>query len=312
LHPILTTVQNYTSGRKAIDPINWRDPPFDDGFRIILTQEQLNIPGLRMFGKHSVTKAIPALYPHYHENAFEITYLCKGTMTFFTDNQTHHLSGGDVYISFPDEAHSTGAVPISLNEMYWFQLDITVDNFLFLGDEWKKRLIEELNQIDFRLISTNTGEMQKLMKEFFRLTHGQGEQERFHAASVLIYFLNQLIIYSKRQEKETTKDIQQAVDYILENIFENISLDVLSEVSGLSLSRFKQKFCQQLGFTPREYINFHKVERSKFLLEKGSSVTDTALELGFSTPNYFATVFKRFTTLSPSEYLKQKMGGLKT
>lgn len=289
-----------------MNPINWKDPPFDDGLRIIKTEDQLNIPGLRMFGKHSVTKAIPALYPHYHENAFEITYLCKGTMTFITDNQTHHLSGGDIYISFPDEVHSTGAVPISLNEMYWFQLDIGSENFLFVGNEWKKRLIDDLRKVNPRLINTNTGEMQRLMKEFFRLTYNQDEDERFHAASILIYFLNQLIAYSQKQEKYISKDIQAAVDYILENIYETISLDSLANISGLSLSRFKQKFCQQLGFTPREYINFHKVETSKALLENGKNVTDTAIELGFSTSNYFSSVFKRFTTLSPTDYLKLK------
>lgn len=287
-----------------MNPINWRDPPFDDGLRIIKTEDQLTIPGLRMFGKHSVTKAIPALYPHYHENAFEITYLCKGTMTFISEDQTYHLSGGDIYISFPDEVHSTGAVPISLNEMYWFQLDISADNFLFVGEEWKERLIDDLKNVNTRLINTNTGEMQKLMKEFFRLTYNQEEHERFQAASVLLYFLNQLIAYSKKQVKVVSKDIQGAVDYIIDNIYENISLDVLAEVSGLSLSRFKQKFCQQLGFTPREYINFHKVETSKAMLCKGMSVTDAAIDLGFSTPNYFSSVFKRFTTLSPSEYLK--------
>lgn len=287
-----------------MNPINWRDPPFDDGSRIIQTEEKLNIPGLRMFGKHSVTKAIPALYPHYHENAFEITYLCKGTLTFFTDDQTHHLSGGDIYISFPNEAHSTGAVPISLNEMYWFQLDIGADNFLFLGKEWKEKIVEDLYQVNSRLINTNTGEMQKLMKEFYRLTYNQNEDEKFHAASALIYFLSRLISYSKKQEKIITNDIQAAVDYILANIYENISLDYLAELSGLSLSRFKQKFCQQLGFTPREYINFQKVEASKAILGKGKNVTDTAIELGFSTSNYFSSVFKRFTTLSPSDYLR--------
>lgn len=289
-----------------MNPINWRDPPFDDGSRIIQTEEKLNIPGLRMFGKHSVTKAIPALYPHYHENAFEITYLCKGTLTFFTDDQTHHLSGGDIYISFPNEAHSTGAVPISLNEMYWFQIDIGADNFLFLGNEWKEKMINDLYQVNSRLVNTNTGEMQKLMKEFYRLTYNQNEEEKFHAASALIYFLNQLISYSKKQEKVISSDIQTAVDYILANIYENISLDYLAELSGLSLSRFKQKFCQQLGFTPREYINFQKVEASKAMLEKGKNVTDTAIELGFSTSNYFSSVFKRFTTLSPSDYLRSK------
>lgn len=289
-----------------MEPINWKDPPFDDGFRIIQTAEVLNIPGLRMFGKHSVTKAIPALYPHFHENAFEITYLCKGTMTFINDDQIHHLSGGDVYISPPGEAHSTGAVPISLNEMYWFQLDITAQNFLHLSAEWKKQLISDLKNLNSRLINTNTGEMQRLMKEFFRLTYHQDGSKKFHASSILIYFLNQLIAYSQKQEKVISQDIQAAVDYIAENICENIPLEILAEVSGLSLSRFKQKFCQQLGFTPREFINFRKIERSKVLLSHGKSVTEAALELGFSTPNYFSSVFKRFTTASPSDYFRHK------
>ena len=289
-----------------MEPINWRDPPFDDGFRIIQTAEKLKIPGLRMFGKHSVTKAIPALYPHYHENAFEITYLCKGTMTFINDDEIHHLSGGDVYISLPDEVHSTGAVPISLNEMYWFQLDTSVPDFLHLGSEWRDRLLCDLGNLNSRLINTNTGEMQKLVKEFFRMTYQQDGNKRYHASSILIYFLNQIIAYSQKQEKVVSKDIQAAVDYIVDNLYDNIPLEILAEVSGLSLSRFKQKFCQQLGFTPREFINFRKIETSKSLLANGKSVTEAALELGFSTPNYFSSVFKRFTTVSPSDFFRNQ------
>jgi AraC-like DNA-binding protein/mannose-6-phosphate isomerase-like protein (cupin superfamily) len=287
-----------------MEPIKWIDPPFDDGFRIIQTGEAMDIPGLRMFGRHSVTKAIPALNLHYHENAFEFTYLCKGRMTFITNNKTDHLSGGDIYVSYPGEAHSTGEIPISLNEMYWFQLDISAQNFLFIGDAWRTWLLGHLMNLDSHLISTNTGEMQRLMKDFFRLTYHGDQNDRFHASAVLLCFLNQVVAYSQRQGKVVSKDIQTAVDYIKENISENIPLDVIAELSGLSLSRFKQKFCQQLGFTPREYINFHKIEASKLLLNSGVSVTDTAVNLGFSTPNYFSSVFKRFTTQSPLEYLK--------
>jgi AraC-like DNA-binding protein len=287
-------------------PVNWIDDPFDDGTRIIQTEERLCIPGLRMFGKHTVAKAIPALRPHYHEGAFEMTYLCKGTMSIITDQQIHQLSGGDVYISLPGEVHSTGEVPISLSDMYRFQLDTSAANFLFIGEEWKESLISSLMSLGSHLIGTNTGEMQSLLKEFFRLTRNRDGQEKYHAASVLIYFLNQLIAYSGRQEKVVSGDIQAAVDYIRENIYENIPLEVFREISGLSPSRFKQKFCQQLGFTPREYINFHKIEASKKLLRNGVSVTETAIGLGFSTPNYFSSVFKRFTTLSPSEYSKSR------
>ncbi len=283
-------------------PIKWIDSPFDDGFRIIQNKEQLKIPGLRMFGKHNVIKAIPPLNPHYHDNAFEITYLSKGSISFFTDSQTHSISGGDVHVSFPNEVHSTGTIPILLNEMYWFQLDISEDDFLFMGKHWRDKIISDLMSLKSRLIRTNTIEMHKFMKEFYRLTYKQGGEQRFHAASVIIYFLNQLISYSHKQEKVISRDIQDALDYITENLNDTVRLDTLSDISELSLSRFKQKFYQQMGITPREYINYLKIERSKQMLIEGHSVIDTAMELGFSTSNYFSAVFKRFTTLSPTDF----------
>jgi AraC-like DNA-binding protein len=46
-----------------------------------------------------------------------------------------------------------------------------------------------------------------------------------------------------------------------------------------------------------------KIEKSKELLEKeGASVTDVAYAVGFSSSQYFATVFKRCTNLKPSEW----------
>ncbi len=285
-----------------MQPINWIDPPFDDGFRIIQVEEQMHIPGMRMFGKHKVTKAIPPLNPHFHENAFEMTYLSKGSMEFFAGDEAHRLSGGHVYMSFPNEAHSTGTIPISLNEMYWFQLDITAENFLFMGREWKARIVGDLMGLKSRLVRTNVNEMRRFMKEFYRLTYKQDGAYRYHAASVIVYLLNQLIAYSQKQETTVSKDIQDAADYIAANITENVQLNTLSQISGLSLSRFKQKFCQQLGVTPREYINYLKIETAKGMLVEGKNVIETAMALGFSTSNYFSDVFKRFTTLSPTDF----------
>jgi AraC-like DNA-binding protein len=46
-----------------------------------------------------------------------------------------------------------------------------------------------------------------------------------------------------------------------------------------------------------------KIERAKQLLQSGhENVTDVAMQLGFSTPAYFATVFKRYTGQSPHTY----------
>jgi len=39
-------------------------------------------------------------------------------------------------------------------------------------------------------------------------------------------------------------------------------------------------------------------------MTEGMNITEASVELGFSSSNYFSSVFKRFTTQSPSDYLK--------
>lgn len=41
--------------------VNWVGQPENANGRVVLTQQEWKIPGLRMFGKHHTHKAIPAL-----------------------------------------------------------------------------------------------------------------------------------------------------------------------------------------------------------------------------------------------------------
>jgi AraC-like DNA-binding protein len=77
----------------------------------------------------------------------------------------------------------------------------------------------------------------------------------------------------------------------------------LAEEAGLSLSRFKANFKAQMGLAPHEFILRCKVDAAKkLLLADRRSVIGTAMELGFSSSQYFATVFKRFTHQTPIEF----------
>ena len=83
-----------------------------------------------------------------------------------------------------------------------------------------------------------------------------------------------------------------------------LGLEELAELAGLSLSGFKQKFRRETGITPREYINLLKIEKAKALLRAGSSVTETAFSLDFSSSSYFSVLFKQMEDMSPSEYVR--------
>ena len=55
---------------------------------------------------------------------------------------------------------------------------------------------------------------------------------------------------------------------------------------------------------PRHYVNYHKIQLAKKMLLDGTSVTDTAMELGFGSSSYFTVVFRRYSACTPSEFLR--------
>jgi AraC-like DNA-binding protein len=105
------------------------------------------------------------------------------------------------------------------------------------------------------------------------------------------------------QSRQLSKDINKTVEKIAGCPGGEFSLLDLADAANLSLSRFKVKFKSETGIAPREFILRVKVEEAKkALMKRRLSVTDIAMNLGFSSSQYFATVFKRFSQQTPIEF----------
>lgn len=283
--------------------INWHDSYTNTKDRIIYTEEQHHVPGVRALAHHLIRDSISSLQWHYHENAFEFSLSTEGAVSFCTRTSSYKFSGGDVLISFPNEVHSTDNSPISPSDIYWFQLDISdPSHFLFLNEDAALKTIADLQSIPHHVVQADAKQIQPLLIQAFHLA--QREERPEFIAAYLQLFLQLLISSSNREQFLLSPDIGRTLDYILDNITSEISLEELASIANLSCSQYKQKFKKQMGVTPRHYINHQKIENAKFLLLDGMSVTDVAMLLGFNTSGYFATVFKKYTLLTPMEYVK--------
>ena len=70
---------------------------------------------------------------------------------------------------------------------------------------------------------------------------------------------------------------------------------------GLSERRLSVRFKEETGQTMGEYITAARMERAKSLLTAGRMVYETAEAVGYRSPQYFSSVFKAYTGMTPNE-----------
>lgn len=100
--------------------------------------------------------------------------------------------------------------------------------------------------------------------------------------------------------------IKRAIDYIHEQFAEELTLDQMAVVSGLSKFHFIRLFREHVGMTPSHYLNQVRIEKAEQLLKQSAfDVTMIAYEVGFGSLNTFERLFKKKHGMSASEYRKQ-------
>jgi AraC family transcriptional regulator len=99
--------------------------------------------------------------------------------------------------------------------------------------------------------------------------------------------------------------LRMVLDYIDSHLHEEISLEILASLAGVTSYHFLRLFKQSTGETPLQFIIHSRMERAKELLAAGMSVTDVALDVGYESVSHFITLFKRRTGVTPFEYRRK-------
>lgn len=100
-----------------------------------------------------------------------------------------------------------------------------------------------------------------------------------------------------------SRPVMQCVDYIYGHIKERITIQDLSEHTGLSPSYLSRVFKQNLGVSISDYIREKKIEKATHLLRySDKAVVDIANYLNFSSQSHFIQIFENFTGLTPKKY----------
>ena len=111
-------------------------------------------------------------------------------------------------------------------------------------------------------------------------------------------------------EKDIPQNIKSCANYIAENFTEDISVEFLASIAGLSKYYFIRNFYKYYDSTPYEYLTFCRINHSKnLLISTNASIEQIAGDCGFSSVVTFNRCFKNKEGCSPSNFRKGlKMG----
>ncbi|HEY0432999.1 MAG TPA: AraC family transcriptional regulator [Chitinophagaceae bacterium] len=98
--------------------------------------------------------------------------------------------------------------------------------------------------------------------------------------------------------------IAKAREILIAHIGEPITIRELSRKVAINECYLKKGFKEMFGTTIFDFYQGQRMEHARYLLyEKGLSVTDVSMMLGYSSISHFSTAFKRHTGLKPCELL---------
>ncbi|MDD2763389.1 MAG: AraC family transcriptional regulator [Opitutaceae bacterium] len=276
--------------------------------KLILPLAVPGLPGPLQLGRYNQTAAHAALGEHRHEGAIEICLLLRGRQTYVVNGCAYEMKGGDVFLTFPGEAHSTGARPQEKGVLYWLIVGLPRPGGALPGPGGAA-LAGALRNLPRRHFAGDW-RLREHCDAIMRLQLGPPDSLRATAIwHHVTGFLLQVVGLARAGDvQRRSASLQSVLDHIDRHIDQPLPLPELAAKAGLSLPRFKARFKEEHGVPPGEYVMRARVARAQQLLrETNLPVTQVAYTLGFSSSQYFATVMKRYTRQSPGA-LRQRPG----
>jgi AraC family transcriptional regulator len=110
-------------------------------------------------------------------------------------------------------------------------------------------------------------------------------------------------------ERLSDPRLRSVIDYLHDSLGEEISLDGLARVAGLSPNYFISAFKRSTGRTPHYYLTELRIARAREFLENPyRSIADISLAVGFSSQSHMTSVFRRFMKTTPAAYRAEALG----
>ena len=275
---------------------------------ICTTGEQLQLPILERCALLRSQKASRITW-HSHD-CFEILMVLEGSTEYeFEDGRTESLAGGQFLSIAPCVQHRGKHNVRSPARLLGILFDPTVKNAIRNTPFTNKDLRWLTLQI--RMGAGYTHRINADIRRYIKALSPSLENIRSANAATLVSFrlaicailLEVAKQFSSSGVLEPTQVVQSAMDYMKQNMRFDDSIESVAKAANCSRARLFSLFKESTGMTPNDYWLRLRVDHAQLLLRKTNhTVTNIAMESGFSSSQYFSVVFKKYSGTSPRDY----------
>jgi AraC-like DNA-binding protein len=241
---------------------------------------------------------------HVHQDSWEIHYLVDGQIVEEVAGSSYLMAGGDVLIAPPGVVH-TGINRVRHRcGLCWIGLRLDPRRPL---PGFARDAMTLLRRAFSRLGGKPFAGDPALRAAFAGLLR---EASRPSATQVLLCrsYLHLILALMMRADggaaggtAPRSPQVAAAVALLSEDLGFPLRIATLSAKVGLGRSALTERFVGEMGLTPVEYRMQRRLEEAKRLLPSASNA-EVARRLGFSTPQYLATRFRRAFGMTPSAW----------
>lgn len=248
--------------------------------------------------------------PHWH-TALEVIMPVENYYDVLSGSQHYHVMPGDILVISPGETHHLVAPESGKRFIFLFDISMISNLKSFAGIHALLHGCIHITRSAFPQIYDEVYALFMLMRnEYFSL-------DEFRELSICSHLLNFFVVYGKNyltntellsnvkvyKQKEYMQKFNTVLDYIDSHYMEELTLDDIADFSGFSKYHFTRLFKRYTDATFYEYLSIKRIKSvEKLLAESDLSITEIALQSGFSSISTFNRIFKQQKQCTPSEF----------
>ncbi|MEU7165987.1 AraC family transcriptional regulator [Streptomyces morookaense] len=228
----------------------------------------------------------------------------KGAFPFLLGETAHQVRPGQVLRILPGTSYRLGTSTLPRGELAWMMLEPVPH----AGRDSLPRAVEVLADRRGPVVWGVPAQVRVCWEAAFGLVKDArdwiGESLLAHALAECVFLLVRSFHAADRAVPTAySRRVDRALDWLDAHLGESCSVAELARAAGLSERQFHGVFRSETGTTPRDFVLRRKIEHARALLEgdPACDITGVAHALGFSSSQYFATVFRRYQGVSPSQ-----------